>query len=146
LRWRRRISRLAEWEEMAMNWTTPTIAAAFVFGAVIGGAYSPTQPLKAAGMTPVYAIYEANVTDQDGYKNQFLSVLAPKLEKYHVKFLARGGKTQTLIGDEAKNRVVISQSTREDMTAFWNEAKDDFKMGQKYATGMRYITVEGVEQ
>jgi hypothetical protein len=28
--------------------------AAFVFGAVIGNAYSPTQPLKAAGITPVY--------------------------------------------------------------------------------------------
>jgi uncharacterized protein (DUF1330 family) len=129
-----------------MKWTVPAIAGAFVFGVVIGSGYSPTQPLKAAGMPMVYAIYEANVTDQDGYKNQFLSLLAPKLEKNHIKFLARGGKTQSLIGDEPKNRVVISQATMDDATAFWNESKDDFKIGQKYSTGMRYFTVEGVEQ
>jgi uncharacterized protein (DUF1330 family) len=132
-------------ENMHVKWTVPTIAAAFVFGAVIGGTYAPVQPLKAAGSLAVYAVYEANVTDQDGYKNQFLSVLAPKLEKNHIKFLARGGKTQSLIGEGPKNRVVLSQASMEDATAFWNEAKDDFKIGQKYSTGMRYYTVEGVE-
>jgi uncharacterized protein (DUF1330 family) len=59
--------------------------------------------------------------------------------------LARGGKTHTYIGDEAKNRVVITHATTDDETAFWNEAKDDFKIGQKYSTGMRFIAVEGAE-
>ena len=77
-----------------MKWTVPAIAAAFVFGAAIGGAYSPTQPLKAAGMAPVYQIYEANITDADGYNNDFLKQLAPILEKHQAKFLARGGKTE----------------------------------------------------
>lgn len=93
-----------------MKWTVPAIAAAFVFGAVIGGEHSPTQPLKAAGSTPVYEIYEANVTDPDGYKNDFLKQLSPIIEKHGLKFLARGGKTETLIGEPAKNRVVISVS------------------------------------
>ena len=56
-----------------MKWTVPAIAAAFVFGAVIGGGYSPTQPLKAAGSTPVYEVYEVNVTDPDGYKNDLFA-------------------------------------------------------------------------
>ena len=30
--------------------------------------------------------------------------------------------------------------------AFWNDAKDDFKIGQKYATDMRIYEVEGVAQ
>jgi uncharacterized protein (DUF1330 family) len=127
-----------------MKFTIPALAAAFMFGIVIGGAYAPIQPLKAAA-TPVYAVYEANVTDRDGYMNDFLKVLAPKLEKHHVKFLARGGKTQSLIGDEPKNRVVISEASAEDAAAFWNESKEDFKLGQKYSTGMRYYTVEGVQ-
>jgi hypothetical protein len=32
----------------------------------------------------------------------------------------------------------------EAFTAFWNDAKDDFKVGQKYSSGMRLITVEGL--
>jgi uncharacterized protein (DUF1330 family) len=130
-----------------MKWTVPAIAAAFVFGAAIGGAYSPTQPLKAAGMAPVYQIYEANITDADGYKNDFLKQLAPILEKHQAKFLARGGKTESLIGDPAKNRFVVSTfPNMAAQEAFWNESKEVFKMGQKYSTGMRLIVTEGLEQ
>ena len=63
------------------------------------------------------------------------------------KFLARGGKTQSLIGDEAKNRVVLGEyPSMEAFTAFWNDAKDDFKVGQKYSSGMRLIAVEGIDR
>lgn len=130
-----------------MKWTVPAIAAAFVFGAVIGGGYSPTQPLKAAGSTPVYEVYEVNVTDPDGYKNDFLKLLSPIIEKHGLKFLARGGKTETLIGEPVKNRFVVgvvpNMAAQE---AYWNDAKDVFKMGQKYSTGMRLIATEGLEQ
>ena len=125
-----------------MKWT-----AAFVLGAVIGGAYSPTQPLKAAGMTPVYEIYEVNVTDPDGYKNDFLKTLSPIIEKHGLKFLARGAKTETLIGEPAKNRVVIGMlPNMAAQEAYWKEAEPVFKIGQKYSTGMRLIATEGLEQ
>jgi uncharacterized protein (DUF1330 family) len=127
------------------KWSVPALAAAFIFGAVAGGIFTQPQPLRAAASAPVYTIYEANVTDPDGYKSQFLSLVGPKLEKHGNKFLARGGKTQSLIGDEAKNRVVLGEyPSMEAFTAFWNDANDDFKVGQKYSSGMRLITVEGL--
>jgi uncharacterized protein (DUF1330 family) len=128
------------------KWSVPALAGAFVVGVVFGGAFTQSQPVRAAN-TPVYSIYEANVTDPENYKSQFLSIIGPKLEKHGVKFLARGGKTQSLIGEEAKNRVTLSEFASMDAyTAFWNEAKDDFKIGQKYSTGMRVITAEGLAQ
>jgi uncharacterized protein (DUF1330 family) len=90
------------------KWSVSALAAAFIVGAVIGGAVNQPHPLRAAS-APVYTIYEVNVTDPDGYKNQFLSLAGPKLEKHGNKFLARGGKTQSLIGDEAENRIVLGE-------------------------------------
>ena len=37
--------------------------------------------LKAAEETPMITVYEANVTDVGGYKNQFLTALQPKIDK-----------------------------------------------------------------
>jgi uncharacterized protein (DUF1330 family) len=129
------------------RWSVPALAAAFIFGAVVGGLFTHPQPLRAAGMTPVIGIYEVNVTDPDGYKEKFLPLVVPKLEKAGLKYLARGGKTQTLIGEEAKNRVVITEAPSMDVEmAFWNDTKEDFKVGQKYSTGMRLILVEGLGQ
>jgi uncharacterized protein (DUF1330 family) len=129
-----------------MKWTVSAVAAAFVLGAVIGGSYALTQPLKAAGMPMTYGVYEANVTDPDNYKSQFLSVVVPKLKQNNIKYLAVGGKTQTAIGDEPKNRIVLTEGSMDDQMAFWKDAKDDFKIGQKYSTGMRLYFVEGVSQ
>jgi uncharacterized protein (DUF1330 family) len=74
-------------------------------------------------MTPVFGIYEANVTDPDGYKEKLLPLVQPKLEKAGVKYLARGGHTRTLVGDEVKNRGVITEASSMDAEmAFWNDA------------------------
>jgi uncharacterized protein (DUF1330 family) len=127
------------------KWSVPAITAAFILGALVGGSFTQPQPLRAAGGMPVYGIYEANVTDQENYKEKFLSLVIPKLEKNGIKYLARGGKNQTLIGMEAPNRVVVTEAPNMDTEmAFWNESKDDFKIGQKYSTGMRLVIVEGV--
>ena len=85
------------------KWSVPALTAAFILGAVVGGSFTQPQPLRAAGSMPVYGIYEANVTDQENYKDKFLSLVVPKLEKNGIKYLARGGKNQTLIGAEAPN-------------------------------------------
>jgi uncharacterized protein (DUF1330 family) len=95
-----------------------------------------TAPSAGDERTCLYEI--RSVTDPDGYKNQFLSLVGPKLEKHGNKFLARGGKTQSLIGDEAKNRIVLGEYPSMDaFTAFWNDAKG-------VSTGMRLIAVEGL--
>ena len=61
---------------------------------------------------------EANVTDPDNYKSQFLSVVVPKLKQNNIKYLAVGGKTQTAIGDEPKNRIVLTEGSMDDQMAF----------------------------
>jgi uncharacterized protein (DUF1330 family) len=75
-------------------------------------------------------VYEANVAHVDGYKNQFLTALQPKIDKVQERWLARGGKTTSLIGKAPKNRIVMSIFTsKAKLDAFWNDAKDDFKIG-----------------
>ena len=68
-----------------MKWTGSAIAVAAVLAAA---AMMPT--LKAAEETPMITVYEANVTDMDGYKNQFLTALQPKIDKAQERLLARG--------------------------------------------------------
>jgi hypothetical protein len=45
-------------------------------------------PMVQGSLVPwVYSVYEANVIDPEGYKNNFLKVVAPKLEKHGIKYL-----------------------------------------------------------
>ena len=69
----------------------------FVGGVVVGIAANPTQALRATDRSTVYTVYEANVTDPEGYKNNFLKVVAPKLEKHGIKYLVRGGAPKALM-------------------------------------------------
>ena len=55
---------------------------------LVAAAMMPT--LKAAEETPMITVYEANVTDMGGYKNQFLTALQPKIDKAQERLLARG--------------------------------------------------------
>jgi len=123
-----------------MKWTDSAIAVATV---MVAAAMMPT--LKAAEETPMITVYEANVTDMDGYKNQFLTALQPKIDKAQERWLARGGKTTSLIGKAPENRVVMSMfSSKAKLDEFWAEAKDDFKIGQKYSTGMRFFAMPAI--
>lgn len=133
-----------------MKWFIPALAVTFVAGVVAGAgtALSPVHPLQAAGSPPAYVVYEANVTNPDGYKNDFLKVIAPKLEKHGVKFLARGGMTKQYIGSPPENRLVIGQYKDMDAAnAFYQDAKSDFEtLAPKYANGIRYYAVEGTAE
>lgn len=130
-----------------MKWSVPALGFVFVGGVIVGLAANPAPPLRAAGSAPVYTVYEANVTDPAGYKNEFLKVVVPKLEQHGVKYLARGGVAKSLIGDPPKNRIVISQNKdMDDALATANSVKDDIQqIATKYADGIRWYVVEGVE-
>jgi uncharacterized protein (DUF1330 family) len=132
-----------------MKWSIPAIAVTFVAGAAVGmGLHNPIQPVKAAGSAPVYVVYEANVTDADGYKNVFLKALSSKMEKHSPKFLARGGATKSYIGAPPESRIVIGlYPNMDEANAFYEESKSDFEtLAPKYATGIRYYAVEGVTE
>jgi len=132
-----------------MKWSIPALAITFLAGAAVGtGLHNPIQPLKAASSPPVYVVYEANVTDADGYKNVFLKALAPKMEKSSPKFLARGGATKSYMGAPPANRIVIGLYPDMDAAnAFYEDTKSDFEtLAPKYANGIRYYAVEGVTE
>jgi uncharacterized protein (DUF1330 family) len=130
-----------------MKRSIPALTLAFIGGVAVGIAANPTQPLRAAGSAPIYTVYEANVTDPAGYKNEFLKVVVPKLERHGVKYLARGGMAKSIIGDSSKNRIVISQNkTMDEASAAADSVKDDIKnIATKYADNIRWYIVEGVE-
>jgi hypothetical protein len=68
----------------------------FLGGVAVGSMFNLSSPLYAQGAKgPVYGIYEANVTDAEGYKSKFLSLIT-RLEKNGIKYLARGGETKSL--------------------------------------------------
>src|SRR5262249_21768363 len=134
-----------------MKWSVPAMSFMwFVAGAVAGIAAHSLQPLRAADRLAVYTVYEANVTDPEGYKNNFLKVVGPKLEKHGIRYLVRGGAPKGLMGEPPKNRLVITQAKDMDMdtvTAFRNDSKDDFQnIATKYANGIRWYAAEGLEQ
>jgi uncharacterized protein (DUF1330 family) len=132
-----------------MKWSIPALSLMFVSGVVVGIAVNPTQPLRAAAdRSTVYTVYEANVIDPEGYKNNFLKVVAPKLEKHGIKYLVRGGAPKALMGEPPKNRLVITQAKDMDaVIAFWNDSKDDFQnIATKYANGIRWYAAEGLNQ
>ena len=85
-----------------MKWSIPALSLMFGCGVMVGIAASPTQPLRAADHLPVYTVYEANVTDPEGYKNNFLKVIAPKLEQHGIKYLVRGGGPKALVGEPSE--------------------------------------------
>ena len=132
-----------------MKWSIPAMGLLlFVAGVVVGIAANPTKPLRAADRLAVYTVYEANVTDPEGYKNNFLKVVAPKLEKHGIRYLVRGSAPKALMGEPPKNRLVITQAKDMDtVIAFWNDSKDDFQnIATKYANGIRWYAAEGLEQ
>jgi len=131
-----------------MKWSIPAMSLVFAGGVVVGMAANPIQPLRAAAdRLAVYTVYEANVIDPEGYKNNFLKVVAPKLEKHGIQYVTRGGAPKGLVGEPPKNRLVITRAKdMETVIAFWNDSKDDFQnVATKYANGIRWYAAEGFE-
>jgi hypothetical protein len=86
---------------------------------------------------------------ENGYKNDFLKAIEPKLQKHKIAFSARGFNIgEELIGEAPKNRIAISVwPSAEAEQSFWDDTHDDFKMAQrKYTTDMWLYALEGVAQ
>jgi uncharacterized protein (DUF1330 family) len=102
---------------------------------------NPTAPRFR--QSPVYSLHEADVIDPEGYKSNFLKVVAPKLEKHSIKYRVRGGAPKALVAEPPKNRLVITQAKdMETLMAFWSESKFQ-NVATKYANGIRRCAAEG---
>jgi uncharacterized protein (DUF1330 family) len=121
--------------------------AAVLIGSFVLGAGAASVP-HAQGTAPYYVIGEIQVQNEDGYKNDFLKVVQPKIKEAGAVYVAGGfNKAKAWTGSPAANRyVVLKFESQEAAEKWWKVAeKDQREIGNKYAD-FRIIGVPGVEQ
>ncbi len=65
-----------------------------------------------------YVIVDINMTDPVGYED-YKQLAAPTVEFYGGKYIARGGRTETLEGDWSPSRLVILQFESVEQAKKW---------------------------
>jgi uncharacterized protein (DUF1330 family) len=92
-----------------------------------------------------YVVVEITVHDPAGYE-EYKKLAPPAVAKYGGKYIARGGKTETLEGDWAPQRLVLLEFPTVAHAKQWLESPE-YKPGRelrhKTAT-TQMIVVEGV--
>jgi uncharacterized protein (DUF1330 family) len=94
---------------------------------------------------PAYVIVEIDIVDPAGFE-EYKRLVAPIVEKYGGKYIARGGPVETLEGDWNPKRIVILEFESMQRAKEWlncGEYREPRKMRHRTAkTNM--ILVEGV--
>jgi uncharacterized protein (DUF1330 family) len=92
-----------------------------------------------------YVIVDINVTDPVRYED-YKSLAAPTVELYGGKYIARGGKTETLEGDWSPTRLVILQFDNAEQAKSWlnsTEYSEARALRHQTATS-NMVLIEGV--
>jgi uncharacterized protein (DUF1330 family) len=131
------------WEDaVTKNKFALILAAGFSLGVGV------THGLHAAASPPAYVVNEITVTDEEGYKKDFLPGAQKAIDDNGGKYIAGGfNKTFAITGKPPAERVVILQFENMDKVKAWRDAIRDAqeKIGSKYAS-FRTFAVEGVTQ
>lgn len=92
-----------------------------------------------------YVIVDINVTDPVRYED-YKSLAAPTVELYGGKYIARGGKTETLEGDWSPTRLVILQfDNREQAKSWLNSTEYSEARALRHETAIsNMVVIEGV--
>jgi uncharacterized protein (DUF1330 family) len=104
------------------------------------------QALNAQGKPPAYVISEIDVTNAEGYANEYVPLAIKALADSGQKRLASGGKTVSLSGPEPASRIVLSvfESLEKAQAAYSSPAYlEARKIGDKYGK-LRIYAVEGL--
>ena len=72
---------------------------------------------------PAYLISTIEITDPTGYE-EYRKLVAPVLQKYGGRFLARGGKIHYLEGEWRPKRVVVVEFDSVDKAKAFNDAPE----------------------
>ena len=92
-----------------------------------------------------YVIVDINVTDPDRYE-EYKKLAPPIVEMYGGKYIARGGKTETLEGDWSPTRLVILQFDNVEQAKKWHDSVEysvPRKMRQE-STISKMVVIDGV--
>lgn len=93
---------------------------------------------------PAYWIGRVNVTNPDGYA-KYAALAGPAIQKHGGKFLARGGKVQTLEGTSYARNVVVEFESLEKAAACYNSPEYQEALKHAKTSAVRdVIVVEGV--
>ncbi|MCZ6695205.1 MAG: DUF1330 domain-containing protein [Acidobacteria bacterium] len=92
-----------------------------------------------------YVIIDVKITDPERYQ-EYRTLAAATLEAYGGRYLARGGKAETLEGDWDTGRIVVLEfDSIERARAWWaSEEYSAPKAVRQSASVTRMILVEGV--
>ena len=92
-----------------------------------------------------YLLYRGTVTNPDVYK-EYMKLTPDIIAKFGGKFLARGGKTITLEGNEETRRVIVVEfPSFEQAVAFYNSPEYQAAVNiRKDAAITEMIIVDGV--
>lgn len=121
------------------------VALSVLVGGVLGA--GTIQGLHAQAKPPVYMIAINDVSNPDGYKNEYLPPAQASLKAHGAVYIAAG--TGTLIdGDFPKGRTVVIRWDSMEQLLAWRHSPEyeaARKIGEKYAK-YNLIAVDGVKQ
>jgi uncharacterized protein (DUF1330 family) len=129
----------------------PTMKAHYIIalptsaGAVIGAA--AIQTLHAQAKPPVYMVAINEITNPDGYKNEYLPKGQAAIKAHGGVYVAAGPGT-IIDGAFPKGRVVILRWDSLEALKAWHESPDyqaALKIGEQYAK-YNVVAVDGVKQ
>jgi uncharacterized protein (DUF1330 family) len=92
-----------------------------------------------------YVIVDVQVTNLEGYA-EYKNLAQVAVAQYGGKYLARGGKTETLEGDWQPNRLVILEFPSSEQAKAWLKSPEYAParaMRHQYAQS-RMVVIEGV--
>ena len=92
-----------------------------------------------------YVIVDIEVLDPVGYE-EYKKLAPAAVELYGGKYIARGGKTETLEGEWSPKRLVILEFENSEQAKKWwdsDEYRDARTMRQK-TTNSQMVVIEGV--
>ena len=117
---------------------TSTAVMSMLVGIVIGTA--AIQGLHAQTKPPVYFIAENQLTNPDGYKNEYLPLAQASIKAHGGRYLAAGDATP-FAGEPPKGRLVILVWDSMEQLKGWFESPEYKKaraIGEKYAHYRNY--------
>ena len=113
------------------------LSSMLALGAVAFAAHAQPQ-------TPAYVVTEIDVTDAAAFA-EYAPKVQPSFAPFGGRYVVRGGKTQSLIGDAPKRVVVLAFDSIEQVRAWYDSPQyEALKALRDKAGKARIFAVEGV--
>jgi uncharacterized protein (DUF1330 family) len=93
-------------------------------GIVIGASGGAALHAQSTAAAPAYYVVEVNVRDLDKYKNDYAFHVAATLAPYGGRYLAAGGRTESIEGAPPASRVSILEFPSVDKAEAWYNSPD----------------------